>query len=191
MKMFQKRDELGTSDMSTKLNTTHQNQVSEVGLSAQLFKVETKLKIQFLGATLLWRQGVGRNYFHCRWRRKTRPLGYRSSQAEGSQDLERVQSLNFKPGGFDTFRQLSWFRFSGCKMVENLSWHRAFAKGVILSFDTFSYILYIYPASCSWYAGLKKKLQHLMWSLPDNLQSWFITSESFIRINCVIIEGIS
>jgi len=30
MKMFQKRDELGTSDMSTKLNTTHQNQVSEV-----------------------------------------------------------------------------------------------------------------------------------------------------------------
>ena len=33
MKMFQKRDELGTSDMSTKLNTTHQNQVSEVGLS--------------------------------------------------------------------------------------------------------------------------------------------------------------
>ena len=107
MKMFQKRDELGTSDMSTKLNTTHQNQVSEVGLSAQLFKVETKLKIQFLGATLLWRQGVGRNYFHCRWRRKTRPLGYRSSQAEGSQDLERVQSLNFKPGGFDTFRQLS------------------------------------------------------------------------------------
>ena len=33
MKMFQKRDELGTSDMSTKLNTTHQNQVSEVDLS--------------------------------------------------------------------------------------------------------------------------------------------------------------
>ena len=32
MKMFQKRDELGTSDMSTKLNTTHQNQVSEVYL---------------------------------------------------------------------------------------------------------------------------------------------------------------
>ena len=102
MKMFQKRDELGTSDMSTKLNTTHQNQVSEVGL----IKLETKLKTTFLGETLLWRQGVGRNYFYCRWRRKTRPLGYRSSQAEGSQDLERVQSLNFKPGGFDTFRQL-------------------------------------------------------------------------------------
>ena len=30
MKMFQNRDVLGTSDMSTKLNTTHQNQISEV-----------------------------------------------------------------------------------------------------------------------------------------------------------------
>merc|ERR1712130_894185 len=30
MKMFQNRDVLGTSDMSTKLNTTHQNQISEL-----------------------------------------------------------------------------------------------------------------------------------------------------------------
>ena len=30
-----------------------------------------------------------------------------------------------------------------------------------------------------------------MWSLPDNLQSWFITDESFIRINCAKIEGLT
>ena len=32
MDMFKKKDLLGTSDMTTKLNTTHQNQVSEVHL---------------------------------------------------------------------------------------------------------------------------------------------------------------
>lgn len=30
MKMFQNRDKLGSSEMETKLNTTHQNQISEL-----------------------------------------------------------------------------------------------------------------------------------------------------------------
>ena len=98
MKMFQKRDELGTSDMSTKLNTTHQNQVSEV----YLFLLWASLKLFSPGEALLWRQSVGRNSLDCSRRRKTGPLGSCGSQVEGSQDLETPTLLAFRT------RQISW-----------------------------------------------------------------------------------
>ena len=143
MKMFQKRDELGTSDMSTKLNTTHQNQVSEVGVLPSYSNWRRNSKQRLLGAPLLWWQGIGRDCFHCRRRRKTCSLGSCCSQDEGSQDLESLNlaELTSLTDGHQNLVQISYISDflvqNGVKVVMTLS-----IDFLLIQFPTFiNYIL--------------------------------------------------
>ena len=107
MKMFQKRDELGTSDMSTKLNTTHQNQVSEVGVLLSFSNRSRNSKKLFRCATSLvtrHRQGLfplsqeTENLFsgillHSRWRVSRFNLLELTSLTDGHQYLVQISYI--------------------------------------------------------------------------------------------------